>query len=493
MCLLWDGSRRKRHDLHFGSFSNHGIVVSRIQDYTPTTAQNPLVGGAASWHPGNRIHKRRGRMIAIAILRSLAYALDRWEALGSESGYPIPEEHWHVTEYYENIRQRATKIPGCFGDVWPIGKKRELEEVEGRGNDVGRKLDGGDFWPGRICDIPLQGRSLWGPRYDPMASSLLSIMRPNVFGDVDPGMKTNAYMAGPVYLPPDRPAPWTVPPDISEPFAPSIAAARRLAANQDEDGGYGRLLRSSVRSRDFHRVRHREAARALNVSVDNDAITPGLGIQVNWGIPGVCDGSSHHWCGKTAASNCLMEGTQDNRGSLCFNGFSGWVVLDLKGVKHGFIGARMEAWSGGGADAITAGWTEVNNGGRGNYDKRGRERRLHEEHQERHRREYIERMKREIEDDILAEGDPTRRRLGGGQSCGLHGDYLFEFAINGKVMGSWNMAKFCEHYTRVAYNMDVIKFMDDQSQTGDIELAMRMAPVDGKKGPAMCLTHLYWG
>jgi hypothetical protein len=432
-------------------------------------------------------------MIAIAILRSLAYALERWEILGAESGYPISEEHWHVTEYYKNIREKATKVGGCFGNVWPIGKKRSLEEIEeeeaGRGVEGGRKLEDGDFWPGRICDIPLQGRSLWGPRFDPMRSSLLSIMRPNVFGDVDPALKTNSYMAGPVYLPPDRPAPWTVPPDVSEPFAPLIAAARRLTVK--EEGGDRRRLRT-VQSKDGYRGHHHEVARTLNVSVDGDAITPGLGIQVNWGMPGVCDGSSHHWCDKTAGSSCLMTGSQDNRGNVCFNGFSGWVVFDLKNVKHGFIGARMEAWQGLGADAITEGWTEVNNGGRGNYDKRGRERKLHEENQERHRQEFIERMKREIEEDILAEGDPTRRRLGGGQSCGLHGDYLFEFAINGKVMGSWNMAQFCEHYTRLNYNMDVIKFMDDESQTGDFEFAMRMAPVDGKRGPAMCITHLYW-
>ena len=82
-------------------------------------------------------------------------------------------------------------------------------------------------------------------------------------------------------------------------------------------------------------------------------------------------------------SSCLMTGSQDNRGNVCFNGFSGWLVLDVKDVKHGFIGARMEAWGGTGADGATEGWTEVNNGGRGNYDKSGRDRRLHEEYQER--------------------------------------------------------------------------------------------------------------
>ena len=60
----------------------------------------------------------------------------------------------------------------------------------------------------------------------------------------------------------------------------------------------------------------------------------------------------------------LMTGSQDNRGNVCFNGFgfSGWLVLDVKDVKHGFIGARMEAWGGTGADGATEGWTERRTG-----------------------------------------------------------------------------------------------------------------------------------
>lgn len=91
------------------------------------------------------------------------------------------------------------------------------------------------------------------------------------------------------------------------------------------------------------------------MSVDSNAITPSLGLQVNWGLQGVCDGSSHHWCDKIGGSSCLMTGSQDNRGNVCFNGFSGWLVLDVKDVKHGFIGARMEAWGGTGADGATEG------------------------------------------------------------------------------------------------------------------------------------------
>ena len=47
------------------------------------------------WHPGNRVHKIRGQQIALVVLRTLDYALDKWKTLG-EAGYPVAEEHWRV-------------------------------------------------------------------------------------------------------------------------------------------------------------------------------------------------------------------------------------------------------------------------------------------------------------------------------------------------------------------------------------------------------------
>ncbi len=449
------------------------------------------------------MHKHRGRLIALVVLRSLAYALDKWEELGSKSGYPIAEEHWHVSEYYETIREKATRVPGCFGNNWKIGQKRHLNEMEvekeantDTGTDAGRKLDDTDYWPPRICDIPLQGRSLWGPRSNPMETSLLSIMKANAYGDIDP-TPNNAYLTGPIYSPPDRPAPWTVPPE-TEPFAPLIGASRRMNVEEQTHrqlrgdemtnvyfGEFGsRKLVGDSTAEDTATINSNETFVSSKIE-----ITPGLGIQVNWGLPGVCDGSSHHWCDKRPDSSCLMVGSQDNRGMVCFDGFSGWLVFDVKNVRHGFIGARIEPWHGAEETPLTATWTEENNGGNGNYPKRGLERQLQAKFQQEMMRESIYRMKREIENDILSEDDPSRRRLGGGQHCGNPADYTFEWAING-VVTSWNKAEFCEHFTRLNYNLDVIKFMDDESQTGDFELAMRVTNVG--RGMAMCISHLYW-
>jgi len=458
---------------------------------------------------GNRIHKRRGRMIALVVLKSLEYALNKWETLGAESGFPIAEEHWHVTEYYKNIREKAVEVPGCWGNTWRIGQKRRLEEIEEEMEtqsdadvDGQRKLqdDPKDYWPARICNLPLQGRSLWGPRNNPQETSLLTIMRKNDMGDIDPTpAKKTGYYVEPCYDPPDLPAKWTVPP-ASEPFAPLIGGSRMLEVDEEHksrqlrgvEGKETQRRASSIIDRhEYSTVVNRTLAEGDDTAntATVDKISPGYGLNVKWGRIGVCDGTSHHWCDKTCESGCLMGGAQDNRGMVCFDGFSGWLVFDVPNVKHGFIGARMEPWHGAEETPITAGWTEENNGGKGNYDKRGRERQLHEEYLEEQRKEGIARMEQEIEQDIHAEGDPTRRRLGGGQSCGGAADYTFEWAINGTIV-SWNKAKFCEHFTRLNYNLDVIKFMDDETQTGNFELAMRMTNVG--RGLAMCISHLYW-
>eukprot|EP00581_Thalassiosira_minuscula_P014555 CAMPEP_0183713532 /NCGR_PEP_ID=MMETSP0737-20130205/8350_1 /TAXON_ID=385413 /ORGANISM="Thalassiosira miniscula, Strain CCMP1093" /LENGTH=1064 /DNA_ID=CAMNT_0025942323 /DNA_START=60 /DNA_END=3254 /DNA_ORIENTATION=+ len=490
-----------------------GCWVER-EDFKPKNPQGAIVGGQASWHPGNRVHKRRGRMIALIVLRALDYALDKWEELAAESGYPIAEEHWHVTEYYSTIREKAKTVGGCFMNNFRIGQKRRLEDMteeEAKEEEsLRRRLDDTDFWPMRICNVPLQGRSNWGPRHNPMETSLLSIMKPNKYGDKDPAMATPAslqYTQGACYEPPDLPAPWTqAPPE--EAFAPLIGAARHLHVNTTQHQhrqlrSRGDLSPTPEKARELlstdeeGRIDPVFASNYINTTrvldEGDDKIEPGLGVNNGWGRPGVCDGSSHHWCDKHCDNSCFMGGTQDNRGMVCIGGFSGWVVFELKNVNHGFIGARIEAWRKLDNVPIQKGWTSVNNGDTGNYHKEGDERRLHEEHMKQKNREFIEQMEREIQEDIdFVEGngvDPTSRRLGGGQVCGIAGDYTFTWALNGEIKGRWNMAEFCQHYTRLNYNLDVIKFLDEEGTSGDFELAMK---IEGGIGKTMCITHLYW-
>ena len=473
-------------------------VVER-DDYTPGTKQEPLVGGQAKWHPGPKIHRVRGRALALSVLFMLQHALNRWEELGTESGYPLAEERWHVTDFYNGIKEKVPTVEGCFTG-WKIGQaRRGLRETNQTELESGRRLDLEGDWPSRLCNVPMQGRSLWGPRHNPMETSLLSILKPNAYGDLDPCIREGPpdYMKGPDYFPPDLAAPWSTPPEPEvNPW--EIAGSRRLENNahanvkQVNSGNF--LTEDALPSAEEEAMtRGTVNTTALRIlAEDPDAIVPGLGIQVKWGRPGVCDGSTHGWCDKISETNCLYAGAQDNRGMICFNPLSGWVVFDVKNVKRGFIGSRMEAWQGAQTVDITNGWQEVNNGGKGNYAKEGVERHLFQKKQQERDARYLEQMTKEIEEDILL-GDSRRRRLGGGQSCGQSGDYIFEFAINGKIVASWDKDEFCKHYTRTGYNNDLVKFMDDEAMTGDFELAMRMSPKHSNKKAAMCITHLYWG
>eukprot|EP00986_Skeletonema_menzelii_P019209 scaffold27156_cov148-Skeletonema_menzelii.AAC.1 len=458
------------------------------EDFTPEAKQQELVGGQAKWHPGPKKHRTRGRALALSVLFMLQHALDKWEELGTESGYPVAEQYWHVTDFYNSIKEKVPTVEGCYSDdAWKIGQSRRgLRE----NNQIyGRRLDLEGFWPSRLCNIPMHGRSLWGPRVNPMESSLLSILKPNAYGDVDPNIHDNPdYMKGPDYFPPDRAAPWSTPPEPEvNPW--EIAGSRRLQdkahASNGEQANSGNFLSDTEKealpsAEEVAKARGTVNATALRIlAEDPDAIVPGLGLEVLWGLPGVCDGTTHGWCDKSTTTDCLYSGAQDNRGMICFNPLSGWVVFDVKEVKHGFIGARMESWHKSGD--LTKGWNEVNNGGKGNYAKEGLERHLLQKEKQERDAMYLEEMSHRIEEDMLLEDPSTARRLGGGQSCGASGDYIFEFAINGKIVASWDKDAFCSHYTRTGYNLDLIKFMDDEKMTGDFELAMRMSPTHSNK------------
>jgi hypothetical protein len=76
-------------------------------DYTPTQTQSIHPGGRASWHPGNRAHQLTGRVIAMLLLQATHEVLVTWSQTG---GQLMPDEAWHLTGYYENIRTKVMAI-----------------------------------------------------------------------------------------------------------------------------------------------------------------------------------------------------------------------------------------------------------------------------------------------------------------------------------------------------------------------------------------------
>jgi hypothetical protein len=76
-------------------------------DVKPPTAQQAEPGGRASWHPGNRKHQVTGRVLAFTILQALKEALTMWN---EADGYALADDVWHVTAYYDNIRNKVAAL-----------------------------------------------------------------------------------------------------------------------------------------------------------------------------------------------------------------------------------------------------------------------------------------------------------------------------------------------------------------------------------------------
>lgn len=84
-------------------------------DVKPRTPQDKIVGGRASWHPGFRTHQLEGRILAFSLLTALQQALQQWK---DAADYALPDSAWHVTDYYQNIREKvaALRTTSCFTD-----------------------------------------------------------------------------------------------------------------------------------------------------------------------------------------------------------------------------------------------------------------------------------------------------------------------------------------------------------------------------------------
>jgi hypothetical protein len=92
-----------------------GLCWMDRSDYTPTTKQEPYPGGRASWHPGFRRHQLEGRILVFWILQALWEALDAWKQY---KDLILPEEAWHVTDYYETTRAKLRHLEPSVGSCY---------------------------------------------------------------------------------------------------------------------------------------------------------------------------------------------------------------------------------------------------------------------------------------------------------------------------------------------------------------------------------------
>lgn len=117
--------------------------IDREDGIKPEAGQRAKPDGQVRWHPGWRVHQLQGRVLAFAVLEALEVAVNRWmegtmskfdEAYlfffnGSlliiipfsvSAGQPLDDEHWHVTDYYENIRNKVKNLDPSVGACYGI-------------------------------------------------------------------------------------------------------------------------------------------------------------------------------------------------------------------------------------------------------------------------------------------------------------------------------------------------------------------------------------
>ena len=297
---------------------------------------------------------------------------------------------------------------------------------------ISEAVDGG-FLPEAFCTKPINARTEFTPRANPIRTSLQSIIKPDENGRV-----------------------------------PHVATAPMLYTGPDVFNNYTAIpegeidVLAIVSNGRVYPEDRRDRRRRLEIQ-------PGLGHMVAGEPAGYCDGTWNSECNRPATSNCLLSGHNDARGGILMNSYSGWLVMTLKGLKEGVIATKMETWHPPEELGLTAGWTSINNRG----DARGLRR-------------------NEEEGPVVVNGLPDRElKYVPPEICA---EFKFEFAINGQIT-SWDKEEFEKRNQPLQRVVEIQVLLNDTAFTEepqDVELALRMTGCGASTKKTFSLTHVYW-
>jgi len=268
------------------------------------------------WHPGFRTHQLTGRLMSFVVLSALEDALSIWSEKTIVAGHPLANEYWHVTDYYNNIH---TKL-----DTY-TNEKEGCEALN-------------EFFPSRICNIPLNGRTEHQPRANPLETSIVSVVRST--SEDDKLKYPELIYDGPdVYIP----AIYDLPDDAIDVHL--IASARRtrnrrflLRQKQQQS-----IINNKITSVTSH---FKHEALSKNISRRNDEIVPGKWKMSEDIRSGICGGEYYDICGRNKDEKCLLAGVMDNRGGILGDSSTGWLVMDLPNLQKGIVILKIEDWHG---------------------------------------------------------------------------------------------------------------------------------------------------
>jgi hypothetical protein len=207
----------------------------------------------------------------------------------------------------------------------------------------------------------------------------------------------------------------------------------------------------------------------------------------------LCDGSVDSFCARGTGNNCLLYGHNDYRSGVAFDGFSGWVIMNLPELKNGFVFVKFETWHKANSMEETAGWTSVNN--------QTQRRRLPSSFSSRSSNNNTVAMHHHImpatetKANVTKSNQRTRRRLGDiplpDSFCD---DFKFEYAIDGKIT-IVDKNDFIENrHHKVQRVVETVTLLKDPNYTGgqekEVEVAVRITGCQRIK--KFSLTHIYW-
>lgn len=430
-------------------------------DVHPPEKQMDQPKGKASWHPGFRNHRWTGHKLALVVLLGLQSALDQWEDIAYSEGSPLPDEYWHLTEEYAKIRGRVAN--------------RDLP-------DASPCEESFSFMP-RICKVGMKGATEWTPHAGP---SIRSLLKPAPNGYV-PTIKEKNLYDGVEVKPPNQRVPF----GVVDVYA--IASALPKSTSDDLENR-GRKLKLHVKGKSGKKIwkadhgkinrfesnsdselerlgsSHLDAGARSLAEGDPMNIVPGQGWDIQDFKTGTCDGTYHSECDRR--SRCVMWGANDGRGFLIGDGLSGWLVMELKDLKEGIIIVMMQDGYQANFNRRTEGWAEVNNG------------------------KTYEGPAAVPTGDTNTTGSATstpgvgsNRNLGSVPEREVPDDFIFDFAINGKIT-TLDKAKFLEQRIDLTNLLKVWVLLDDTSVVGDVEVALRVRQ-PGRDAP-LGVSHIYW-
>ncbi len=89
--------------------------------------------------------------------------------------------------------------------------------------------------------------------------------------------------------------------------------------------------------------------------------------------------------------------------------------------------------------------------------------------------------------------DDGERRLGNPAAFKYPEDFKLEIAVNGKIVDTWDEAKFMSHaYPEMAYNNAFYPLVTDENLKGEVELGLRTSSTISPKEAGLTVTHIYW-